>query len=114
MPKIIPIILTLCFIYVAPEAFSEPGARMLIAQKQKGKKQRKARQRFLRGEARTKGGKTEIDFDEASIDGRRRTPTGVAISKDRPDHEYDLIKLRLRWHPEMKQSTTNLETGRGR
>ena len=79
-----------------------------------GKRPRKQKQRIITGEARSKGGKTKIDFDEAQIDGERRTPTGIAISKNRPEHEYDLINLRLRWHPEMIQSTANLETGRGR
>lgn len=75
----------------------------------------KGREKFLQGEGRSKkGSKTKIDFDEASIDGRRRAPAGVAITKTREDHEYDLINLRLRWHPEMIQSTSNLETGRGR
>lgn len=77
--------------------------------------EKKSRQKFLQGEGRSKkGNRTKIDFDEASIDGRRRAPAGVAITKTREDHEYDLINLRLRWHPEMVQSTANLETGRGR
>jgi hypothetical protein len=77
------------------------------------------RRKILTGEARykaagIKGGKTKIDFDEAQIDGARKTPTGVAITKTRPEHEYDLINLRLSWHPEMIESTTQLETGKGR
>ena len=77
------------------------------------------RKKILTGEARYKAsGKrnetTSIDFDEASIDGMRRAPAGVAITKSRPDQDYDLIHLRLRWHPEMIQSTSNLETGRGK
>ena len=90
----------------------------LLAKKKKRKKRRgkrAVRKRHLTSEARSKkGNRTSIDFDEAAIDGNRRTPTGVAISKNRPDQEYDLINLRLRWHPEMIQSTANLETGRGR
>lgn len=75
----------------------------------------KGRARHLQGEARSKKGqRTKIDFDEASIDGMRRAPAGVAITKTREDHDYDLINLRLRWHPEMVQSTSTLETGRGR
>jgi hypothetical protein len=79
-----------------------------------GKKGKGERQKFLTGEARGKKGSTDIDFDEASIEGRRRDPAGIAISKSRPDHEYDLINLRLRWHPEMIESTGTLETGKGR
>ena len=85
-----------------------------MQKKRKKRKGRKLRQKHLSGEARNKRGKTNINFDEASIDGRRRLPPGVAITKNRPDHDYDLINLRLRWHPEMIQSTTNLETGKGR
>ena len=87
---------------------------ILLAKKGKDKK-KKMRKRILNTEARSKKGqRTKIDFDEASIDGRRRDPAGMAITKNRPDHEYDLINLRLRWHPEMIKSTANLETGKGR
>ncbi len=71
------------------------------------------RKKFLSSEARTKGTKTNIDFDAAAIDGERRIPAGVAIGGAKQDHEYDLINLRLRWHPEMIKSTSNLETGKG-
>jgi hypothetical protein len=78
-------------------------------------KAEKGRKKILTGEARTKGAgsKTNIDFDAASIDGERRIPAGVAIGGAKQDHEYDLINLRLRWHPEMIKSTSNLETGKG-
>jgi len=72
-----------------------------------------SRQKHLTGEARTSSAKTNIDFDAAAIDGERRAPVGVAIGSNKPDNEYDLINLRLRWHPEMIKSTSNLETGRG-
>lgn len=86
---------------------------ILVAKKKKRKK-RKLRQRHLTGEARAKKNKTNIDFDAAAIDGERRLPMGTAINTNRPKHGHDLINLRLRWHPEMIQSTSNLETGRGR
>lgn len=87
-------------------------AEPLFAQAKSGAK---GRAKHLQGEARSKKGqRTKIDFDEASIDGMRRAPAGVAITKTREDHDYDLINLRLRWHPEMVQSTSTLETGRGR
>jgi len=73
------------------------------------------RQKIISTEARsTKNNRTKIDFDEAAIDGERKTPVGIAIQKNRPSHDYDLINLRLRWHPEMVESTANLETGKGR
>ncbi len=78
-------------------------------------KAEKGRKKILTGEARTKGAgtKTNIDFDAASIDVERRIPAGVAIGGAKQEHEYDLINLRLRWHPEMIKSTSNLETGKG-
>jgi hypothetical protein len=89
---------------------SDPDRRdQLLAQSQ-----RRSRKKYLTGEARTKGASTEIDFDAAAIEGERRTPTGIAIGSNKADHQYDLINLRLRWHPEMIKSTTHLETGRGR
>lgn len=81
----------------------------LLAQKAK----EGGRRKILTQEARTKGNKTDIDFDAASIDGERRIPAGVAIGGAKQEHEYDLINLRLRWHPEMIKSTSNLETGKG-
>lgn len=85
----------------------------------KGEQKKKAggggREKFLTGEARSKKGtKTKIDFDDAQIDGSRRTPTGVAITKNDPNREYDLINLRYHWKPEMIQSAAGLETGKGR
>ncbi len=71
------------------------------------------RRKILTQEARTKGNKTDIDFDAAAIDGERRIPAGIAIGGAKQEHEYDLINLRLRWHPEMIKSTSNLETGKG-
>ena len=84
----------------------------LIKIAKKKKKGRKLRKKHLTGERRVKGGSTKIDFGDTSIDGRRRTPAGVAISKSKEDHAYDLIKLRFSWHPEMKASTSNIQSGR--
>lgn len=101
-----------------PLAKTEAVPGVLIAQKKSKKRSKKGkgkggRQRYLQGEARTSGSKTNIDFDEASIDGERRTPVGVQVGGTKQDHGYDLINLRLRWHPEMIKSTSNLETGKG-
>ncbi|MBC7532571.1 MAG: hypothetical protein H7318_13430 [Oligoflexus sp.] len=72
------------------------------------------RKKIITQEGRAKGSsKTNIDFDAAAIDGERRIPAGVAIGGAKQDNEYDLINLRLRWHPEMVKSTSNLETGKG-
>ncbi len=79
----------------------------------KDDKDARGRKKILTQEARTKTSKTDIDFDAAAIDGERRIPAGVAIGGAKQEHEYDLINLRLRWHPEMIKSTSNLETGKG-
>ncbi|MFW7378838.1 MAG: hypothetical protein ACOH5I_08530 [Oligoflexus sp.] len=90
------------------------GDKMVLLAQNQRRQQAKGRQRHLTGEARTSSSKTNIDFEAASIDGERRAPVGVAIGSNKPDHGYDLINLRLRWHPEMIKSTSNLETGRGK
>lgn len=82
---------------------------VLLAQK---KKKRKAKKKILQGEARGSASKTSIDFDAAAIDGERRAPVGVQVGGSKQNHGYDLINLRLRWHPEMIKSTSNLETGK--
>ena len=100
-------------VYGAPTAAEskvEEQKPVLIA-----KRKQKVRKKYLTGEGRSKKSQsTNIDFEEASIDGRRRAPSGVSISSSQAKHGYDLINLRLRWHPEMIQSTSALETGEGR
>lgn len=104
-------------------AFEHPMPTATLSQrsskKRKSKKRRKkrsgVRKKILSSEAGTKKGQsTKIDFDEASIDGRRRAPMGVAINKNKGNDDYDLIKLRLKWHQEMVDSAANLETGKNR
>ena len=56
--------------------------------------------------------KSSIDFEEVDILGKRQAPFGSIITKNNPDKEFELIKMRLDWKPEMIQSTNNLETGR--
>lgn len=85
-------------------------APVLLAQS--SKRDRKAKKRYLQGEARSSASKTSIDFDAASIDGERRTPVGVQVGGTKQENGYNLINLRLRWHPEMIKSTSNLETGK--
>ena len=76
------------------------------------KNKRGERKKIIQGEARAKATQTSIDFDAASIDGERRAPVGVQVGGSKNDQGYDLINLRLRWHPEMIKSTSNLETGK--
>lgn len=116
----------------APKAYHFGGNGPLLAQlraaptkiaqkkrrkskKSSKKRRRGVRKKILSSEAGTKKGQsTKIDFDEASIDGRRRAPMGVAINKNKGNDDYDLIKLRLKWHQEMVDSAANLETGKNR
>lgn len=98
------------FLLLTPSLMAQGAKKKKTEEGDKGAAGRK---KFLSSEARSKGTKTNIDFDAASIDGERRTPAGVAIGSAKQDHEYDLINLRLRWHPEMIKSTSNLETGKG-
>ncbi len=107
------IIAALALMVEIPRAEAAPGKRPLLAQNKAKKDDKAGRKKFLSSEARSKGTKTNIDFDAASIDGERKIPAGLAVGGSKQDHEYDLINLRLRWHPEMIKSTSNLETGKG-
>ncbi len=70
------------------------------------------RERHIVREAQAKkSDKSKIDFEETSIAGERRTPLGTMVNQNKNDKNYDLIKIRLRWHPEMVQSTSSLESG---
>ena len=89
------------------------GSAFAEAAKKKEAAGNAGRKKIIMQEGRAKGAsKTNIDFDAAAIDGERRVPAGVAIGGAKQDNEYDLINLRLRWHPEMIKSTSNLETGK--
>lgn len=77
-------------------------------------KKAKTRDKFLTREAKTstkKGDKTKVDFDEVDIGGQRKTPFGTLVNNNRLKKDYDFIKLRQRWHPEMIDSASNLESG---
>lgn len=103
-------LLTLSF--VSP--ISQDTGLAQVKKKDAGAGSTGGRKKIITQEARAKGAsKTNIDFDAAAIDGERRIPAGVAIGGAKQDNEYDLINLRLRWHPEMVKSTSNLETGKG-
>ena len=61
------------------------------------------------GSVRSKAGKTEIDLDEATLQGSARNPSLSAISSTKAETDYDFVKIRLRWHPEMIQSASSLD-----
>jgi hypothetical protein len=77
---------------------------------------KKLRERNIIREASTKkgGDKSKIDFDDADISGERKNPLGSLVNQNKPDKEYDFVKLRYSWHPEMVQSAASIEAGRSR
>ena len=68
-----------------------------------------SRQRIISKEAKSRS-RTKVDFEKADISGDRRTPVGSLIEQRKADKDYDFVKLRLRWHPEMIQSTSSLNS----
>lgn len=55
---------------------------------------------------------SKVDFDSVDIGGERKTPMGTLINQNKADKNYDFVKVRLRWHPEMVQSASSLDTGK--
>lgn len=93
------------------------GAEAIAAKKKKSKKGRRkkgsGRQRIVVKDAKVKFNKrdkTNVDFDEATLEGRRRNPSGIALNQQKANKDFDLIKLREHWKPEMIQSTQRLTT----
>lgn len=80
--------------------------------KTKKKSVKKIRERHIVREAKVRKNKRNIDFDAIDITGERKTPFGSVVSQNKADKDFDLIKIRLRWHPEMIQSSSSIETGR--
>lgn len=60
-----------------------------------------------------KGDKTEYDFDAIDIGGDLKTPMGSLVDSLNSNKDYDFVKIRLKWTPEMLQSASSLETGKG-
>ena len=52
---------------------------------------------------------TNLDFEAESISGTMKTPMGSLIDRTRSDKNFDFVKIRLRWHPEMIESAYMLE-----
>ena len=70
------------------------------------------RERVLSREATQKGkDATKVDFEAADIGGQRKMPLGDTINSNKSDKNYDFVKIRLRWHPEMVQSASALDAG---
>jgi hypothetical protein len=80
------------------------------APKKKGTKG--MREKYITREATLKGkDQKNIDFDSVDIGGQRKTPMGTLINQNKADKNYDFVKIRLRWHPEMVQSASSLDAG---
>ncbi len=90
------------------------GADLAAAQAKKPNKKPtpKTRERIVTGETKITKDKKAIDFSEAQLYGERRGPPGTMVNLGKADKDYDLIRIRRRWHPEMVQSTSSLEIGR--
>jgi len=89
---------------------SAPKKRAVKGKSTKEPKGMKAK--HLTGEATLKGkDQKNVDFEAADIGGERKTPMGTLINQNKADKNYDFVKIRLRWHPEMVQSASALDTG---
>lgn len=109
------LLLLACLAVATPSYAKKAGAKAKSgASSAKGGKGAKAggREKHIVREAQArKQDKSKIDFDETDISGERRAPLGSMVNQNKNDKNYDLIKIRLRWHPEMVQSTAALENG---
>ena len=76
-----------------------------------GAAKKKTRERNLSGEGQLHkvGDQTKVDFEAADISGARKTPMGSLINQNKADKDYDFVKLRMSWHPEMIKSAASLD-----
>jgi hypothetical protein len=83
-------------VFAAPKAAAKKGVR----------------EKHITREATLKSkDQSKLDFDSVDIGGERKTPMGTLINQNKADKNYDFVKVRLRWHPEMVQSASSLDTG---
>ena len=88
---------------------------VLLADAKTSKSGKGVREKHIVREGRTKkGDQRNIDFDAVDISGERKTPLGTMVNNNKLDKNYDFVKIRLRWHPEMVQSASSLESGGSR
>lgn len=71
------------------------------------KKAPKQRPKHLSGEAQVKG--NTVDFEETDVRGGTKGPMMSQIGVTDSKKNYDFVKIRLRWHPEMVASAANLD-----
>ena len=78
----------------------------------KKKKAKGVREKIITREATLKSkDQTKLDFDSVDIGGQRKTPMGTLVGQSKADKNYDFVKIRTNWHPEMVQSASTLDTG---
>lgn len=86
-----------------------------MKKKKRSRRSTKVRKRNLVIEKRIKykkGDKAEYDFEAADISGGTKSPMGSLVDSLNSNKDYDFVKIRLKWTPEMLQSASSLETGR--
>ena len=99
--------------YSSTSQSSKPsGSNFLLADSSKKKAATGGREKHIVREGRTKSKDSRnIDFDSVDIGGERKTPLGTLVNNNKLDKNYDFVKIRLRWHPEMVQSASSLDSG---
>lgn len=98
----------------APGNYDQTQAKdkpVLLAKAKKAAKGGKGvREKYITREATMKSrDQKNVDFDAVDIGGQRKTPMGTLINQNKADKNYDFVKIRLRWHPEMVQSASSLD-----
>jgi hypothetical protein len=90
------------------------GTSPILLAKGAAKPATKTRERRISTEREVRTGgnaSTSINFDAIDIAGERKNPLGSLVSQSKSDMDYDFVKIRMRWHPEMVQSAASLESG---
>lgn len=67
----------------------------------------KVRPKHLNGEAEVKG--NTVNFEDTDVRGGTKNPMMSNIGVNKADKNYDFVKIRLRWHPEMVASAAQLD-----
>jgi len=96
----ISILALLVLVFAFPDmAFGAPAS-----------KSQKTYQKHLRGEKVVRGKDvTNINMDEAQISTSPKRPMDDFVTGSSSNKDYDFVKIRLRWHPEMVQSVSSLD-----
>lgn len=116
----LPIKFYLALLMICPSGWTfaaeiaSPIPGMTFAKGENSKKRSGTREkRIVREEqykSKTDKDTTAIDFDSVDIGGERKTPLGSLVGRSKAENDYDFIKIRKSWHPEMIQSATSLES----